>query len=270
MRKQQSLTAWYLFFQKNAVILNPFYARCIPKPQPQFQPGIKRVKDLAKLLRRPKSHAQATIACCLASPSPKNNAVILNPFYARCIPKPQPQSPPGIKRVKDLAELLRRPKSHAQATIACCLASPSPKKNAVILSPFYARCIPKPQPQSQPGIKRVKDLAELLRRPKRHAQATIACCLASPSPKKNAVILSPFYARYQRQATATIPAGHKKGEGSSRAFTPSKKPCARNDRLLLGIHFCLAQGHNVGARLDPSPFLSPRGMVVVFGFTRVG
>jgi hypothetical protein len=39
---------------------------------------------------------------------------------------------------------------------------------------------------------------------------------------------------------------------------------------LLGIHFCLAQGHNVGARLDPSPFLSPRGMVVVFGFARVG
>jgi hypothetical protein len=66
MRKQQSLAAWHPS-QKNAVILNPFYARCIPKPQPQFQPGIKRVKDLAELLRRPKSHAQGTIAYCLAS-----------------------------------------------------------------------------------------------------------------------------------------------------------------------------------------------------------
>jgi hypothetical protein len=39
-----------------------------------------------------------------------------------------------------------------------------PKKNAVILNPFYARDNAKQQPQSQPGIKRVKDLAELCRR----------------------------------------------------------------------------------------------------------
>ena len=88
-------------FQKslnNAVILSPFYARCIPKPQPQFQ-------------------------------NTKKYAVILSAFYARDITKPQPQFQPGIKRVKDLAELLRRPKSQAQATIACCLASPFSKKN---------------------------------------------------------------------------------------------------------------------------------------------
>jgi hypothetical protein len=54
---------------------------------------------------------------------PKNKAVILNPFYARCNAKQQPQSQPGIKRVKDLAELLRRPKSHAQRTIAFFLGS---------------------------------------------------------------------------------------------------------------------------------------------------
>ena len=55
-------------------------------------------------------------------------------------------------------------------------------------------------------------------------------------PKKNAVILSPFYARCI-PTTTSIPAGHKKGEGSSRTFTPSKKPCANKDRLLLGISF---------------------------------
>ena len=61
-------------FQKslnNAVILSTFYVRCIPKPQPQFQPGIKRAKDLAELLLNPKSRAQGTIACCLASLFPK-------------------------------------------------------------------------------------------------------------------------------------------------------------------------------------------------------
>ena len=47
----------------------------------------------------------------------------------------------------------------------------------------------------------------------------------------------PFLCPLQRQATTSIPAGHKKGEGSSRAFTPSKKPCASNNRLLLGITF---------------------------------
>jgi hypothetical protein len=70
------------FSQKNAVILSTFYARCIPKPQPQFQ-------------------------------NTKKNAVILRPFYAHYNAKQQPQSQPGIKRVKDLAELLRNPKSHA-------------------------------------------------------------------------------------------------------------------------------------------------------------
>jgi hypothetical protein len=72
MRKEQSLAAWYLFSKNNAVILSPFYARCIPKPQPQSQRAKKRAQDLAEPLRRPKSHAQATIACCLASIFPRN------------------------------------------------------------------------------------------------------------------------------------------------------------------------------------------------------
>ena len=125
--RKNRLLLGILFPKKYAVILSPFYAHYNAKPQPQSQPGIKREKDLAELLRRPKSHAQATIACCLASIFPKNNAVILSPFYACCIPKPQPQFQPGIKRVKDLAKLLRRPKSHAQARIACCLASFPPR-----------------------------------------------------------------------------------------------------------------------------------------------
>jgi hypothetical protein len=52
----------------------------------------------------------------------------------------------------------------------------------------------------------------------------------------------PFLFPLQRQATTTIPAGHKKGEGSSRAFTSSKKPSPSNDHLLLGICFFLAKG----------------------------
>ena len=87
------------FAIKNAVILSPFYARCIAKPQSQFQ-------------------------------NTKKNAVILRPFYAHYNAKQQPQSQPGIKRVKDLAELLRRPKSHAQARGACCLVSLFPKKTS--------------------------------------------------------------------------------------------------------------------------------------------
>jgi hypothetical protein len=85
------------FPKKNAVILSTFYARCYAKTQPSFQ-------------------------------NTKKNAVILSPFYARDITKPQPQFLPGIKRVKDLAKLLRNPKSQAQATIAYCLASLFPKK----------------------------------------------------------------------------------------------------------------------------------------------
>ena len=59
--------------QKKRVILSPFYARCYAKQQPQSQPGIKRVKDLAELLRHLKSQAQATIACCLGSFFSKNH-----------------------------------------------------------------------------------------------------------------------------------------------------------------------------------------------------
>jgi hypothetical protein len=66
------------------------------------------------------------------------------------------------------------------------------------------------------------------------------------STKNNAVILSPFYARYQRQATAKIPSGQKKGEGSSRAFTQSKKPSALKNRLFIGISFLLAKGITSG------------------------
>jgi hypothetical protein len=58
------------------------------------------------------------------------------------------------------------------------LLSKIPKKR-VMLSPFYPRCNAKQQPQSQPGIKRAKDLAELLRPAKSQAQGTIACCLVS-------------------------------------------------------------------------------------------
>jgi hypothetical protein len=130
--------------------------------------GIKRVQDLAELLRQPKGHAQATIAFFLGSIIQKK----------RCHPEPflcprQRQTtttlPAGIKRVKDLAELLRQPKGHAQATIAFFLGSIIQKK----------RCHPEPflcprQRQTTTtlpaGIKRVKDLAELLRRPKGRAQ----------------------------------------------------------------------------------------------------
>jgi hypothetical protein len=43
-------------------------------------------------------------------------------------------------------------------------------------------------------------------------------------------------------------------------------PQKNANRFLFGIHFCLAQRHNVSAWLDPSPFLSPIGMLVVIGF----
>ena len=81
-------------------------------------------------LRRPKSHAQATIACCLVSLFPKKYAVILSPFYARYQRQATAKTPAGIKRAQDLAELLRRPKSHAQARGACCLVSLFPKKTS--------------------------------------------------------------------------------------------------------------------------------------------
>jgi hypothetical protein len=91
--------------KKNAVILSPFYARCNAKPQPSFQ-------------------------------NTKKYAVILSPFYAHCNAKQQPQSQRGIKREKDLAELLRHPKSQAQATIACCLASFSAPRGVPSLPQF--------------------------------------------------------------------------------------------------------------------------------------
>ena len=104
------------------------------------------------------------------------------------------------------------------------LGIPFSQKNAVILSTFYAHCNAKPQPSFQ-------------------------------NTKKNAVILSPFYARCIPKATTSIPAGHKKGEGSSRAFTPSKKPCASNNRLLLGIPFF--QKKNPGQLAPTGIYLSP-------------
>ena len=58
-----------------------------------------------------------------------------------------------------------------------------------------------------------------------------------PFPQEIRCHPEPFLCSLYPQATTSIPAGHKKGEGSSRVFTPSKKPCASNNRLLLGIPF---------------------------------
>jgi hypothetical protein len=111
----------------------------------------------------------------------------------------------------------------------------STKNNAVILSPFYARYQRQATAKIPAGHKKGEGSSQAFTSYKKPCASNDRLLLGIPSPKNNAVILSPFYARYQRQATATIPAGHKKGEGSSRAFTPSKKPCESNNRLRLGI-----------------------------------
>ena len=90
--------------------------------------GHKKGEGSSRAFTQSKKPCPRNNRLLLGIPFAKNNAVILSTFYARCIAKQQPQSQPGIKRVKDLAELLRRPKSHAQATIACCLASILQKK----------------------------------------------------------------------------------------------------------------------------------------------
>ena len=72
-----------------------------------------------------------------------------------------------------------------------------------------------------------------------------------PFPQEIRCHPEPFLCSLYPQATTSIPAGHKKGEGSSRAFTPSKKTSARKDHLLLGIPF------SQKIRCHPEPFLCP-------------
>jgi hypothetical protein len=70
-RKELSLAAWYPFFQKKRCHPEPFLCPLQRQATTTHAAGIKRVKDLAELLRNPKSKAQGTIAYCLASLFPK-------------------------------------------------------------------------------------------------------------------------------------------------------------------------------------------------------
>ena len=147
--------------------------------------GHKKGEGSSRAFTQSKKPSVMTNRLLLGILFPKKNAVILSPFYARCIPKATTSIPAGHKKGEGSSRAFTPSKKPCASNNRLLLGILFPKKYAVILSPFYACCIPKPQPQSQPGIKREKDLAELLRRPKSQAQATIACCLASPFSKKN-------------------------------------------------------------------------------------